>query len=76
MQCPPTPGPGQNGMKPYGLVDAAPIASHRSTSRSLDRKASSFTSAMFTLRNVFSISLAISASRGVETSSTSWMKDR
>ena len=24
MQCPPTPGPGQNGMKPNGLVEAAP----------------------------------------------------
>ena len=44
-----------------------------STCRSRARTASSFTSAMFTWRKVFSISFAISASRGEETTTTSWI---
>ncbi len=58
-------------MKPYGLVDAAPIASQRSMSSSWQNDAISLTSAMFTCRKVFSSSLAISATRGLETSRTS-----
>jgi hypothetical protein len=63
-QCPPTPGPGWKGMKPNGLVEAASIASHTSTPSSRPNIASSFTSATFTCRKVFSMSLASSASRG------------
>ena len=50
-------------MKPNGLVEAASIDSHTSMPRSAANIASSLTSAMFTWRNVFSSSLAISADR-------------
>jgi hypothetical protein len=54
-------------MYPNGLVEAASMASHTSMPRSLANMASSFTSAMFTWRNVFSSSLVSSASRVPET---------
>ncbi len=66
-QCPPTPGPGLKGMKPNGLVEAAEIASQTSIPMSCAYIASSFTSAMLMCRKVFSISLASSAARGVDT---------
>src|SRR5690606_39789157 len=74
MQCPPAPGPGKNGMYPYGFVAAASmthITSRRSTRHAA---ANSLTSAMFTARNVFSSSLVISfffSSRRRHTSSVS-----
>ncbi|CAB4580203.1 unannotated protein [freshwater metagenome] len=51
-------------MKPNGLVAAASIARHTSTPMSRANIASSFTSAMFTWRNVFSSSFTSSASAG------------
>ena len=51
-------------MYPNGLVDAASIASHTLTLSSCPNIASSFISAMFTQRKVFSMS---SASRGEDT---------
>ena len=54
-------------MNPNGLVDAASIASQTLMPRSWAYMASSFTIAMLTCRNVFSTSLASSASRGEET---------
>ena len=70
-QCPPTPGPGVNRMNPNGFEEAASIASHTSMSRSWAYMASSLTRAMLTCRNVFSTSLASSASRGEDTT-TVW----
>jgi hypothetical protein len=55
-------------MYPNGLDDAASIASQTSMPRSCANTASSLTSAMLTCRNVFSISLASSATLGSETS--------
>ena len=57
-------------MKPNGLVAAASMTSHGSTPIFRQAKASSLASAMLTLRNVFSSSLAVSATRGLETSNT------
>ena len=71
MQCPPTPGPGQKGMYPNGLVAAASSASQMSTPTAGAIVASSLTRAMFTCRKVFSINLAISAWRGEEVRTTS-----
>ena len=53
MQCPPTPGPCRNDWNPNGLVDAAPITSHRSIFRSWQNRAISLTSAMLTSISVF-----------------------
>ena len=64
MQWPPTPGPGQNGRYPNGLVAAPSSASQMSTPIAGAMVASSLTRAMLTWRKVFSISLAISALRG------------
>ncbi len=58
-------------MKPNGLVAAAAIASQVSIPWSAQITASSLTSAMLTMRKVFSSSLAISAVRGLESSVTS-----
>jgi hypothetical protein len=52
---------------PNGLVDVALIVSHTSTPSSCPNIASSFASAMFTCRKVFSISLASSATHGEDT---------
>ena len=52
-----------NGMNPYGLVAAASITSQMSICMRSQSIASSFTSAMFTARNVFSRSFTISATR-------------
>ena len=71
MQCPPTPGPGQNGMNPNGFVAAAPITSHTSSPIRSHNSASWLTSAMFTLRKTFSWSLASSAASADESSVTS-----
>src|SRR5229473_2252659 len=57
-------------MKPNGFVAAASITSHGSTPIVRQATASSLASAMFTLRNVFSSSLAVSATRGLEASNT------
>ena len=52
-------------MKPNGLVPAASITSHTSIFMRSQSMASSLTSAMLTLRKMFSSSLAISATSGV-----------
>jgi len=70
MQCPPTPGPGVNFMKPNGFVAAASITSHTLTPSLSHTIAISFTSPMFTLRNVFSRILTSSAA-SVEDTGTS-----
>ena len=70
MQCPPTPGPGWKRMNPNGLVAAASTTSHTSTPIRSQSIASSLTSAMLTLRNMFSSSLAVSATRGPDTGTT------
>ena len=57
-------------MKPNGLVAAASMTSHGSTPILRQAKASSLASAMFTLRKVFSRSLAVSATRGLEARKT------
>ncbi|MNI67195.1 hypothetical protein D3C73_1228130 [compost metagenome] len=67
MQCPPTPGPGENGIKPKGFVLAALITSHIFISNFSHNIAISLINAIFTLRNVFSKSLLISAILGEET---------
>ncbi len=62
-------------MKPNGLVAAASITSQTSMPMSWVSMASSFTSAMFTWRNVFSSSFVVSAARAEDTGttlSTSW----
>ncbi len=64
MQWPPRPGPGQKGMKPKGLVDAAAMVSQMSMPMRSARMASSLTSAMFTARKVFSRILDSSALSG------------
>ena len=70
MQWPPTPGPGVNFMNPNGLVAAASMTSQTSRSIRSHRSASWLTNAMFTLRKMFSRSLAISAASGEESSTT------
>ena len=67
MQCPPTPGPGVNFMKPNGFVAAASITSHTSTPSLSQTIAISLTRPMFTLRKVFSRILTSSAASGEET---------
>ena len=66
-QWPPTPGPGVNFMNPNGFVAAASTTFQMSMPSSLANMASSLISAMLTCRNVFSSSLAISASAGLPT---------
>ena len=51
-------------MKPNGLLAAAFTTSHTSMPRRSHISAISFTSAMFTIRNVFSSSFTISAACG------------
>ena len=57
-------------MKPNGLVAAASMTSRMFTPSRRPMMANSLASAMFTLRKVFSYSLASSATLGLETSST------
>ena len=57
-------------MNPNGFVAAAAITSQTSMSTSWHTIAISFTSAMFTCRNVFSKSFASSAARHDETGIT------
>ena len=57
-------------MNPKGFVAAASRTSQTSMSISWQSIASSFTSAMFTWRKVFSMSLAVSATRMQETPTT------
>ena len=71
MQWPPRPGPGWNFMKPKGLLAAASMTSQTSMSMRSQSMASSLTRAMLTLRKMFSSSLVISATSGVDTG-TSW----
>jgi hypothetical protein len=47
-QCPPTPGPGRNGMNPNGFVAAARTTSQMSTPRAAAWIVSSLTSATLT----------------------------
>ncbi len=70
MQCPPMPGPGVNFMKPNGLVAAASITSQTSTPSLSHTIAISFTSPMFTARNVFSSSFTSSAASALVTGTT------
>ena len=58
-------------MKPNGFVPAARTTSHTSTSIASRITLSSFTSAMFTARKMFSSSFADSATSALETSTTS-----
>ncbi len=67
MQCPPTPGPGVNFMKPNGFVAAASITSHTSTPSLSHTIAISFTRPMLTLRKVFSRIFTSSAASGDDT---------
>ena len=67
MQCPPSPGPGWKGMNPNGFVDAASSTSQTSISIRSQSCASSFTSAMFTERKMFSSSFESSAASGEDT---------
>ena len=67
MQCPPMPGPGVNFMNPKGLVAAASMTSQMLTPSLSHTIAISFTSPMFTDRNVFSSSLTSSAVSVLET---------
>ena len=57
-------------MKPNGFVAAASMTSQGSTPIFRQAKASSLARAMFTLRNVFSSSFAVSATRGFDASNT------
>ena len=57
-------------MNPNGFVAAASMTSQGSTPIRRHANASSFANAMFTLRKVFSSSLAVSATRGLDTSKT------
>ena len=70
MQCPPTPGPGVNFMKPNGLVAAASMTSQTSRPIRSQRSASWLTKAMLMLRKTFSRSFASSAASGDESSTT------
>ena len=64
------PGPGRKGMNPNGLVAAASMTSQTSRPIRSHSSASWLTSAMLTLRNTFSSSLASSAASGDESSWT------
>ena len=57
-------------MNPNGLVAAASMTSHTSIFMRSQSIASSFISAMLTLRKMFSSSLVISATSGVLTGTT------
>ena len=57
-------------MKPNGFVEAASTISHTSRSIRSQSCASSFTSAMFTERKMFSSSFVSSAASGEETGTT------
>ncbi len=57
-------------MNPKGFVAAAPTTSRTSSPSRSHMIATSFTSAMLTLRNVFSRSFAISAAAALLTSTT------
>jgi hypothetical protein len=70
MQCPPTPGPGVNFMKPNGFVAAASMTSQTSRPIRSQRSASWLTKAMLMFRKTFSRSLAISAASGDVSSTT------
>ena len=74
MQCPPSPGPGVNFMKPKGFVLAASMTSHTSTSSRSVMSATSLTRAIFTARKVFSRILTISAASVDETATIVSMK--
>src|SRR5258705_9183688 len=63
-------------MNPKGLVAAASMTSQGSTPIFRHAKASSLASAIFTLRNVFSRSFAVSATRGFDASNTVWVTCR
>ena len=71
MQWPPRPGPGLKDMKPNGFVAAASTTSQTSMPIRSQSCASSFTSAMFTERKMFSSSFVSSAASGVDTTCTS-----
>ena len=71
MQCPPSPGPGWNDMKPKGFVAAASTTSQTSIPIRSQSCASSLTSAMLTERKMFSRSLVSSAASGEDTRCTS-----
>src|SRR3990172_9728804 len=75
MQCPPKPGPGENGMKPNGFVAAASMTSHTSMFMRSQSCASSLTSAMLTDRKMFSRSFVSSAASGDETGWTTSIAD-
>jgi hypothetical protein len=61
------PGPGSKRMNPYGLVEDASMTSQMSIPIRSVSIASSFTSAMFTERKMFSNSFDSSAASGLET---------
>ncbi|MNC44705.1 hypothetical protein D3C75_936230 [compost metagenome] len=61
------PGPGKNGIYPKGFEEAALMTSHTLIPILSHIRAISFTKAIFTLRNVFSSNLDISATLGEET---------
>ena len=63
-------------MNPNGFVAAASMTSHTSMSSRPHNRAISFTSPMFTLRNVFSSSLTISATCGEDTGTTFSRRER
>src|SRR6185312_16123329 len=73
MQCPPSPGPGENFMNPNGFVAAASITSHTLTPNLSQITAISLTRPMLIMRNVFSSSLVSSAASGELTGTTSSM---
>jgi hypothetical protein len=62
-------------MKPNGLVFAASMTSHTLMFMRWHMSASSFTSPMFTARNVFSRSFTISAARVEPTGTTAATTD-
>ena len=63
-------------MKPYGLVAAASITSQMSMPIRSVSSASSFTSAMFTARKMFSSNFVSSAASGVATRTISLQTTR
>lgn len=67
MQCPPTPGPGLNLVKPNGFVAAAFNMSWTFKFKFSQSNLNSFTSAILTDRYVFSKSLEVSAISTVST---------
>ena len=69
------PGPGVNFMNPNGFVAAASMTSHTFTPSLSQTIAISFTSPMFTARNVFSSSFTSSAASVLDTGTTVSMHD-